>query len=306
MANVGCAALTPGTGSVCLLRARTGLRRRLGRASSSSAVSTHVYLFYLDESGVPRGHSGTYFVVGGIVLHEEDCYPFARSVERLAARSLPAAESHLELHASEMWSGRKTWSHVARETRHDLVRRTFDHLRTWRSADGRAPRYFAVAVHKPSFAGRDLVSIAHEELFLRLNGYIGRLHGAGVSHRSLVVADESQYESLVQSLVPRWKAAGTRAGRLHSLAEVPLYVDSKASRVIQAADFVAWSVWQYYQNGHTEHLQKIHSRFDSDGGIQHGLAHMVRGYTSCECAACRSRRVQVVRTTLTPHSQLRA
>ena len=263
-----------------------------------------MYLLYLDESGVPKGQNDDYYVIAGVALHEEDCYPFTRSVDRLAVNHLPAGESHLELHASEMWSGRKTWSHIARADRRNLVGAVFDHLRTWRSSDGRAPRYFAVAVHKPSFAGRDLVAVAHEELFLRFNGFMGRLHGAGSSHRSLVVADESQYESLIQRLVPRWKAAGTRAGRLHSLAEVPLFVDSKASRVIQAADFVAWSVWQYYQNGHPAHLQKINQRFDAEGGVQHGLAHMVRGYRSCGCVACGSRRDRVVRTTLSPHAEI--
>jgi hypothetical protein len=203
-----------------------------------------------------------------------------------------------------MWSGRKAWSHVSRRDRRTLLAAIFDHLRDWRSADGRAPRYFAVALHKPSFPGRDTVEMAREELFLRFNGFMGRLHGSGSSHRSLVVANDSQYETLLQQLVPKWKLSGTRAGRLHSLAEVPLFVDSRASRVIQAADFVAWAVWQYYQNGHPEHLQKLSRRFDAESGVQHGLAHMVRGYGHCGCVPCRSRREQVVRTVLAPHSDL--
>lgn len=263
-----------------------------------------MYLLYLDESGVPVGQRDDYFVIAGIALHEEDCYPFARSVEQLAMSQLPAGEAHLELHASEMWSGRKSWSHIPVTTRRTLVAAVFDHLKVWRSSDGRVPRYFAVAVHKPSFAGRDLVEVAHEELFLRFNGFMGRLHSSGSSHRSVIVADESQYESLIQRLVPKWKVSGTRAGRLHSLAEVPLFIDSRASRVIQAADFIAWAVWQYYQNGHLDHLQKINRRFDADSGVQHGLAHMVRGYRICGCVACRSRREQVVRTTLAPHADI--
>jgi len=102
----------------------------------------------------------------------------------------------------------------------------------------------------------------------------------------------------MQKLVPVWKLAGSRIGRLHSFAEVPLYVDSKASRVIQATDFVAWSVWHYYEHGHTEHITKLNRRFDADLGTQHGLAHLIRGYAKCPCVPCSSRRDHVVSSTI--------
>jgi len=91
------------------------------------------------------------------------------------------------------------------------------------------------------------------------------------------------------------------AGRLGSLAEVPLYADSKASRSIQAADFVAWAIWQYYENGHADHLQKLNRRLDASSGVQHGLAHMIYGYRTCDCVPCHSRRHGVVPRILSPH-----
>ena len=42
-----------------------------------------------------------------------------------------------------------------------------------------------------------------------------------------MIANESSYEKLVQSLLPKWKAEGSRIKRLHSMVEVPLYVNSK-------------------------------------------------------------------------------
>jgi Protein of unknown function (DUF3800) len=258
-----------------------------------------LYLLYVDESGNPRGRENEYFVVAGISLHEQDSYPFARSVDGL----LSLNHRHLELHASRIWSARHEWSHVSGPVRRQIVRSVFDHLGSWRSPDGRAPRFFAVAIHKPSFPGVDIVTRAHEELFRRFDTFIARLHHEGRSHRALVIADESSYENLLQDLVPKWKLTGSRIGRLHSFAEVPLYIDSKASRVIQAADFVAWAVWHYYEHGHSQHLQEFHRRFDSDAGIQHGLAHLVKDYRTCDppslCVPCHSRRLHVVRNTLT-------
>lgn len=247
-----------------------------------------MYLLYVDESGQPGGKRDAYYVVGGVAVHEQDCYPLASALEALVAKSLPARWRDLELHASEMWAGRRDWAPVPRKDRLRLVRSVFDLLGQWKAPSGRVPKYFAVAVHKPSFPSR-VITRAHEELFSRFDEFLTRLHRAGQSHRSIVIADESSYEALLQTLVPQWKRVGARTGKLHSFADVPLYADSKASRLIQVADFVAWAVGHFYERGHTEWMQRLNHRFDADGGIQHGMAHLVRGYRSCPCVACHSR-----------------
>lgn len=253
-----------------------------------------MYLLYVDESGRARGKAVRNLVVAGLAIHEDDCYPLARSLRSVQRKWVGAANAGLELHASDLWSGRKVWSHVSKVDRHRLLRAVFRHLANWQSPADRAPRFFGAVVHKPSFPARAMER-AHEELFARFDEFVGRLHQAGDSHRSLVVADRSSYESVVQTLVPKWKI-GERLGPLHSFVEVPLYVDSEVSRLVQAADFVAWAIWQYYENGHTEHIQRINHRFDADGGIQHGLVHLKRGYRTCPCVPCDSRRTRHIQS----------
>lgn len=239
--------------------------------------------------------------MGAVALHEEDCYPFARSLDALQIRLLGATNANLELHASRIWAGRKEWSHVPIADRRQLIRAVFRHLARWSAPSGRAPKFFAVAVHKPSRPGRDPTELAHEEIFMRFDEFLTRLHNAGESHRSLVVADDSSYERLVQGWVPRWKRSGTRGGRLHSFAEVPLYVDSEVSRLVQAADFVAWATWNYYEHGHPEFFERLHERFDADSGVQHGVVHLSRRHRRCACQACASRRVHRIETRVTRH-----
>jgi len=200
-----------------------------------------------------------------------------------------------------MWSGRNEWAPIPVQARRGLVRAVFRHVARWKSPSGHPAPLFAVSVHKRSKPGRDPTQLALEEVFMRFDEFLTRLHSVGESHRSLVIADDSSYEKLVQSWVPKWKAGGTRGGKLHSFAEVPLYVDSKASRLVQVADFVAWATWHYYEHGHTEFFQKIHPMFDSNGGIQHGLAHLNRKHSSCLCQACSSRRAFAIRDMVTPH-----
>ncbi len=261
-------------------------------ALSCPGGGTRLYLLYVDESGRPKGTSTTHLVVAGLALHEEDCYPFTQSLVAVQRKWAGAANAALELHATDIWSARKDWASVSQQARHRLVRAVFRHLGKWTSPAGREPKFFGVIVHKPSFPTKAMER-AHEELFARFDEFITRLHQRGDSHRSLVVADDSSYEGLLQVLSSQWKK-GVRLGPLHGLIEVPLYVDSKMSRLVQAADFVAWGIWQYYENGHAEHLQKIHPRFDADGGVQHGLAHLRRYYKWCPCAPCHSRRNHVI------------
>ena len=253
-----------------------------------------MYLLYVDESGQPRGYnsrSSRYFVLAGMAIHEESCFPLARSLEQMCRRAVPA-EPEMEIHASPMWSGRSEWARVDADTRRDLLIRLIRHLGRWGGTNGTQPRFFSVAVHKESNVGRDVNRLAHEELFSRFDSFLDRLHLGGDSHRSLVVSDESSYEEVVQTLVPRWRTTGSRIGKLNSLVEVPLFVNSKASRLVQAADLVAWATYQYYEHNRPRFLQWLNGRFDSADGVQHGLVHICRNYPSCVCPACSSRRTK--------------
>ncbi len=78
-----------------------------------------------------------------------------------------------------------------------------------------------------------------------------RLRYEGDDQLGLVIADKAKYEGVLQPIVQGWRTRGTRFGRLGRLAEVPLFIDSKATRLTQAADFVAHGVYRYYTAGDT-------------------------------------------------------
>lgn len=257
-----------------------------------------MYLLYVDESGKPFGSGDKHFVVAGLALHEHDCYPFAQSVQATQKKLAGNANAQRELHATDIWSARNDWVGVDKPTRIKLLNGIFDHISKWTSPAKRRIRLFAAVVHKSSVSKNPdrIMERGHEELLSHFDEYLTRLHHKKDSHRSLVIADNSSYEFLVQTLAGKWKATGTttKAGRIHSLAEVPLYVDSRASKIVQAADFVAWGLWNYYENGHPEYLSKINRRFDSLDGVQHGVTHLNRKHESCVCIPCASRRSKTI------------
>lgn len=261
-----------------------------------------MYLLYIDESGQPKGRPGVsseYFVLAGVAVHEQDCFPVARSLDELLRRWVPTEYGRLEFHATDIWAGRRDWSKYSEDFRHRLLTDALSQIGSWASSGGRGLQLFAVAIEKKSNRGKDLVSLAHEELLSRFDSCLVRFHLSGDSHRALIISDESRHEKLLQSLIPVWRSSGSRIGRLRSFVEVPLFVDSKTSRLVQTADFVAWSVWQYYEHGMTDFMQILHHKFDSADGIQHGVAHLIRNYRKCRCIACSSRRSHFIGETLT-------
>jgi hypothetical protein len=96
-------------------------------------------------------------------------------------------------------------------------------------------------------------------------------------------------ETSLQKMASTFRCSGTRWGSIiRDLAEVPLFANSKASRLIQVADHIAYAVFRRYEAGDTSYLDLILSKFDSANGILHGLAHKTLE-PDCMCQSCMSR-----------------
>ena len=70
-----------------------------------------------------------------------------------------------------------------------------------------------------------------------------------------------------------------------------MFVDSKASRMVQLADVVAYAVRRRYELRDTSFLDIILPRFDAEEGRIHGLIHKQTADRDCMCPACMSRRL---------------
>ena len=133
---------------------------------------------------------------------------------------------------------------------------------------------------------------AFEDLISRFDMQMARLYHSGNEQRGLLILDESSYETSLQSLAHRFRSTGTRwQNRLRNIPEVPLFVDSRASRLIQLADHVAYAVFRRYERSDTEYFDIIVNKFNSEEGKLHGLAHKQTVDQNCMCPACMSRRL---------------
>ena len=134
------------------------------------------------------------------------------------------------------------------------------------------------------------MEVAFEDLCSRLDRYLQRLRAGGDKQRGLVILDKSARETTLQQMSVGIRTLGTRWGVFRHMADTPLFVDSRASRVMQLADHVAYAVFRLYQSADTQYLDRIGHKFDSEDRIVHGLAHKEIGNPRCTCIACLSRR----------------
>ena len=245
-----------------------------------------MHLLYLDESGARP--DSAYFVAAGLVVHEQDAFALGGKLHTLM-RGLGFGWEKHELHAQYCRSGKGPWRRVTKEKRAQIASDTARILARPVNA-GRVPRLFAVAVDRASFPRIDPVERAYEELFLRVDSYLHRLHAAGDSHRAVAISDDTRLEARLQQLMQAWRTTTGRVRRLSAFAEVPLFTDSKATRLLQLADFVAHWTYRYYEANDAAVFDQILGGFDSEGRTIHGLVHLYAGRSTCPCPACVTRR----------------
>ncbi len=89
--------------------------------------------------------------------------------------------------------------------------------------------------------------------------------------RGLIIFDKASYETPLQSLASRFRSTGHRFGKVRNLSEVPLFLDSRASRLVQLADLIAYAIFRHLEHGDSRFFDRIQQRFDAEGGVCHGL-----------------------------------
>lgn len=246
-----------------------------------------MYLLYLDDAGSPGNSSETYFVLGGICVFEAQVEWFIREIDKLAEPFNATAPEDVEFHASEIFSRRADpWKNLSSNDARGTLKSVLQVVN--KSYDSTC--LFACAIDKNAYPNNDPVEMAFEDLCQRFDLFLKRLKLAGDSQRGMIILDKSTRETSLQKLSQEFRKVGTQWGTLRNIADTPFFVDSRASRLVQIADHVAYSVFRRYNSGDAQYFDMIAHRFDSDDNIIHGLVHKHAGRDICTCPACLSRR----------------
>ncbi len=145
---------------------------------------------------------------------------------------------------------------------------------------------FACAVDKT--INDDPLRFAFAHLYLTFTQYLKSIWRNGaVEQRGLLIFDETIHETALREMAN----LGGAAQEIGHLCDAPFFVDSRTSRLVQAADQIAYAVFRRYNGGDARFFDVIASRFYTEGGVIRGLIH-VTADDSCVCPACLSRRVK--------------
>lgn len=247
-----------------------------------------MHLLYLDDSGSVGNAADKHVILAGLAIHEKQGHWLSKSLNTLATEIWPDSPSTIEFRAADMRSGKKHWRGIGKADRHEVYRKA---LKIIAASPADSVRLFGVAAHKIACSPDDPMEYAFEQICSRFDHYLGRLHKRGNTQRGIIILDKSTYETSLQQLAKDFAIDGHRWGHLHNIAEVPLFVDSTATRLIQLADLIAYALRRYYDAGDDEMFEIIKSRFDAEGGVVHGLMHHRPAEQTCGCHYCRQRRI---------------
>lgn len=226
-----------------------------------------MHLLYADESGTTGDPAQRHFVLAGFSVFERQSFWIANELDKIVAKFNPADPSSVELHGNPMFGGKGFWRKIPKENRLQAMKESLAVFVNTHKAN----RIFGCVVDKTLLSPKDPVEYSFEQLSSRFDYYLRRLHKNNDTQRGIIVFDKSTYETTIQGLATNFRTIGHTWEVLRNLAEVPLFLDSKASRLIQLADLVAYSLFRKHEYGDDQFFSVIESRVDSQGGVQHGL-----------------------------------
>ncbi len=200
-----------------------------------------MYLLYADESGSIDDPNGDFFVLAGCCLFERQTHWVDNKLESIANRfSGYFGERHCELHGSPMFSGRDGWKLAASVPKR--VQAVVDSLDLLDHEHGKIPIFISV-IEKSLFTDRSkIIPTAFKDIAFAFDSFLKNIYYKNQSQkqRGIMIFDNSTSERMIQDLSYTYKHIGKGDDKLRNFAEVPMFIDSKASRIIQLADLVAY------------------------------------------------------------------
>ena len=270
-----------------------------------------MYLLFVDESGT---HPGPHpFVLGGMAIHEDDATRLQKELDQIVIEKLGRVPPNLdeyEVHASEMRNAKKPkagaelknqsiWVNVERSVRLSILDAVYERISSFVPTNPKLPTVlFGVAVERDFHSEWSPVERerwAYEVLLGKFDVMLKTVRTQrGLPNRGLVIHDRRVVaERDIQGWTAAWRSTAERIGQLRNLADVPLFGDSRATRLLQVADVVSYAVFRRYnrQAINSDYFDKIWPAFHSEADVVHGAVHYTPSYGdgSCDCEPCKHR-----------------
>lgn len=227
-----------------------------------------MHLLYLDDSGTIGDPQTAHCLFAGFSIFETVTHWVDKEINDITIQySLPP---NMEFHASHINNGKNVWRRIPQDVRKNILL-DLCHVIKNRNRDIRLFASIRNAAKSQS-QGTDLNTELFTQVASRFDMFLGRIYRSSAKReRGIIIFDKSKSEYIIQKMSHRFMSIGHQWGTLRNLAEVPLFLDSKASRLIQLADIVAYAVHRHYNRQDSTYFSIIQDCFDSEGSTIHGL-----------------------------------
>jgi hypothetical protein len=247
-----------------------------------------MYLLYVDESGNPDNPADRYFVLAGAAIFERQTFHLSHDLDGVQRRHFPGLPP-VTFHATDIRSGSGFWRTVDKDKRRAILQEIGD---TIAQANVPGVVLFGAAIEKTdALYGEAAVERATEEVCRRFDIFLMRRRNEfNDPQRGLLVFAEGRFHQRARLWVKGFRNLGTRWGVLVNLADIPYFASAAETRLLQIADFVAHAVYLLYERRDPSLFRSMIGRFEQKEGIIHGLVHIARPGSTCDCPYCASRR----------------
>jgi hypothetical protein len=255
---------------------------------TTKRVDQPMYLLYLDESGNEDDPADKFFVLAGLAVFERTTYFLSQDLEKVQSGFFPGSPP-IPFHASHIRSGKGFWRDIDRAKRNDVFKALTGVIA---NANETGVCLFAAAVEKSSsLYGEDAILAATEQICKRFDTFLARREtDANDPQRGLLIFSEGRFDKRAKIWVKEFRELGTRWGAIKNLSDIPYFASMVETRLLQAADIVAYAVFQLYEKRDPTFIAPFIKRFHFEDGVLHGLVHIrTNKATPCDCPADRSR-----------------
>jgi len=243
-----------------------------------------MYLLYLDESGDPYSwQNQKCYVIGGVAVHEGQIHGISNQLDGLQTKYFPGIQIQIAFHATDIKRGKGHFQGIHPDKRNQILQdvyavigsATFPYLIVFATAID------ITAVKDPIQARRDVF----EDVCEKFNGFLVHQFQRGFPSKGLLIIDENR-EAEYRQLVNDFKKTGTTHGYIANIFDIPYFARCYETRLLQLADFVTHSVFDYYEYNDNTALNVIIPRIygNAFGKLDAGLGHIVQ--KNCTCVAC--------------------